>query len=274
MERCTAFVLLLAIACVPVLVGADDELPDPPEPRADAHGRYLSPYAQNDTLAPWVAEVMARKLDINFDALAARSSPGGGRGIASAGELALALSSERPAGLEQEYAALTRGLAGGGERAGDLRTGVRLARLIGEGDPDRIISRLGQEVTKTVASEAFSRVAGEIGGFGSLLGPIAALAAGAMDGGARARPQVDIDRLRHLADRSFDQLDAMLVHTVVYYRTRDDFEYAIEAVLRAYPGAHEQINDAMRTAGEIVYAEVRRMGGAGSMDIEWTSGDE
>lgn len=271
MKRIRVPALSLALACIPLVAGAAGDLPEPPEARSDARGQFLSPYARNDTLAPWVGTVMARKLDVDFDAFAAGGGPGG---IANAGDLALALSSERPAALEDEFAALTRGLQGHGEPAGDLGTGVRLARLIGEGDPDRIISRLGAEVTKTVAQKAFSRVAGEVGGFGSLLGPIASLVAGAMDAGANARPVVNIDRLRHQADRSFDRLEEMLVHTIVYYRTREDFEYAIEAVLQAYPGAHEALNDAMRRAGRIVYAEVRRMGGAGSMDIEWVSGDE
>ena len=256
---------------MPPLAAAGDDLPEPPEPRPDAGGRYLSPYADNGTLAPWVATVMADKLEVDFGALAAGAEAG--RGIAGAADLALALSSERPQALEQEFSALMRGL-GAGADADDLREGMRLARLIGESDPERIISQLGAEVTRTVAREAFARVAGEAGGLSGLLGPIASLAAAAGDNGRPSRPRVAIDRLRHQADRSFDRLDRMIVHTIVYYRTRDDFEYALEAVLQTYPAARDELDAAMRRAGRIVHAEVRRMGGAGSMDIEWVSGDE
>ena len=271
MKGVTALALAMSLSCTALSANAVQELPEPPEARADNRGRFLSPYLENGTLAPWVGTVMARKLDLDFRALAGGA---GATGITNASDLALVLSSERPAGLEGEFAALTRGLDGGGELAGDLRTGARLARLIGDGDPDKIISRLGTEITKTVATEAFSRVAGEVGGMSALLGPIASLAASAIDSPRTTRPSVDTDALRDQADRSFDRLDDMLVHTVVYYRQREDFEYAIEAVLQAYPGAHSGINDAMREAGEIVHAEVRRMGGAETMDIEWVSEDE
>ena len=269
MRGIATLALSMALLCTwPVAAGASDELPEPPAVRTDAHGRYLSPYLANDTLAPWVGTVMARKLDIDFGALAA------GAGVAAAGvitgpdDLALFLSSERPPGLDAEFAAFTRGLEDGGA------AGARLAEVLGNLAAGEIISRLGAEITSTAATEAFSLAAGEVGGLSSMLGPIAALAAGAAQAASRPKVHVDIDALRGQADRSFDRLDDMLVHTVVHYRHREDFEYAIEAALLTYPDARSRIRDAMRDAGEIIHAEVRRMGGAGSMDIEWVSGDE
>lgn len=251
------------------------DLPEPPEPRGDTNGHYLSPYLGNGTLAPWVGTVMARKMDIDFGGGTENEDvntlPSGREGITNARDLAVFLSSERPPGLEEEFAAMSRGLQAMEEFDGDVRKGMKLARLLGSGNPDKFISRLGEEVASTVADEAFDRLAEEMGAFGGLLAPIRQAMEDEAGSQAVARTRYDISEFRSQADRSFDDLDRMLVHTILFYRHRDDFEYATEAILRAYPRAGQRMEPALSRAGEVIHAEVKRMQGAEKYDIQWVT---
>jgi len=267
-----AVILLLSSTALPFHSRADD-LPEPPKPRADTDGRYLSPYIENDTLAPWVGNVMARKLDIDFrdDAPGGLENtlPAGEGGIASARDLAVLLSSERPPGLEEEIAAMERSMEAVQDIQGDVKTGLQLVRLLRDGDSDAIMSRLGQEVTNAVADEAFDQMAEELGAFSGLLAPIRQAAEQQAGSSDTRQVRFDTSEFRSQADRSFDSLDAMLVHTVVYYRHRDDFQYATEAILQAYPRAGPRMEPAMSRAAEVIHAEVKRMSGAEKYDIQW-----
>lgn len=265
--------ILLLSWTAPWSVARGDELPEPPEPRADTRGNYLSPYLGNDTLAPWVGNVMARKLDIDFreDAPGGLENtlPAGEDGITNARDLAAFLSSERPAGLEEEVAAMERGMEAMEDIQGDVKTGMKLMRLLRDGDSEEIMSRLGQEVTSAVADEAFDEVAEEMGAFSGLLAPIREAAEQEAVSSGTRQVRFDISEFRSQADRSFDSLDAMLVHTVVFYRHRDDFQYSTEAILQTYPQAGSRMEPAMSRAAEIIHAEVNRMSGAEKYDIQW-----
>ncbi|WP_019594164.1 hypothetical protein [Thioalkalivibrio sp. ALM2T] len=74
-------------------------------------------------------------------------------------------------------------------------------------------------------------------------------------------------RYRQSADRSFDDLDSLLVHTMVHYRTRGDFARASEALLLLYPEARPRMGAAHRMAGDIITAEWHRM--QQRMDLQW-----
>ncbi|WP_024326192.1 hypothetical protein [Thioalkalivibrio sp. AKL19] len=74
-------------------------------------------------------------------------------------------------------------------------------------------------------------------------------------------------RYRQAADRSFDDLDSLLVHTMVHYRTRRDFARASEAVILLYPEARPRMDAAHRVAGDIITAEWHRM--QQRMDLQW-----
>ena len=74
-------------------------------------------------------------------------------------------------------------------------------------------------------------------------------------------------RYREAADRSFDELDSLLVHTMVHYRTRSDFARASEALMLLYPEARPRMDAAYRLAGEIITAEWHRM--QQRMDLQW-----
>lgn len=265
--------MLLLLASVPFSDTHADELPEPPKPRADTEGRFLSPYLENDTLAPWVGNVMARKLDIEFgeDATGGLGNTltAGEDGITNARDLAAFLSSERPPGLEEEVAAMERGMAAMEDIQGDVQTGMEVLRLLRDGDSDQIMSRLGQEVTNAVADEAFDQMAEEMGAFSGLLAPIRQAAEEEAGSTASRQVRFDTAEFRSHADRSFDSLDAMLVHTVVYYRHRDDFQYATEAIIQVYPRAGSRMEPAMSRAAEVIHAEVKRMSGAEKYDIQW-----
>ena len=76
-----------------------------------------------------------------------------------------------------------------------------------------------------------------------------------------------MERYRQAADRSFDDLDSLLVHTMVHYRTRRDFARASEAVMLLYPEARPRMDAAHRVAGNIITAEWHRM--QQRMDLQW-----
>lgn len=74
-------------------------------------------------------------------------------------------------------------------------------------------------------------------------------------------------RYREAADRSFDDLDSLLVHTMVHYRTRSDFARASEALMLLYPDARPRMDAAYAAAGDIITAEWHRM--QQRMDLQW-----
>ncbi|WP_026301050.1 MULTISPECIES: hypothetical protein [unclassified Thioalkalivibrio] len=74
-------------------------------------------------------------------------------------------------------------------------------------------------------------------------------------------------RYRQSADRSFNDLDSLLVHTMVHYRTRRDFARASEALMLLYPEARPRMDAAHAAAGEIITAELHRM--QQRMDLQW-----
>lgn len=151
-------------------------------------------------------------------------------------------------------AAVGRSIGGSGGRS--------LAGLLAQGGGDDVLSGVGRVLQSSLSDQAVQA--------GHALGPMAA-AFGDLNRSHRrltVTPEL-MASLRGQADRSFDDLDAVLVHTMANYRRHRDFARASEAMVLLYPEAEGRMGAAHGRAQELIIAEWQRM--QQRMELDWES---